>query len=243
MRRFSLLRTIDLHHDGTVALSGVAPDGTLYVEESYDEDAWVAQHVIDPAGRIVQTVDEDFGRAQGFSLLPLPDDLMPPGRIQRAGGLRFSGPRLRGLRATDRIDTMVLPLDISTKMALVQSLDLAIPPPLLLGLAESVPLAEAALGDVGTLICRRVRFAYGLTTPVTGPDGLPYDYDTHTLYFTQWLPPDADAADLLADFREALPQCVPWHPVDCLAHKDRLLVADAGDGQRPSRVQILSAIG
>ncbi len=59
--------------------------------------------------------------------------------------LNFAGPRHRGMRAPERTLDLVRPLSIQEKMALIDRFRLDVPPPLLLGIAESYVLAETPI--------------------------------------------------------------------------------------------------
>ena len=170
---------LPLRHPADCDLLGVGTDGTLYVEEIIDDGDRVVQHVVNPAGDIVASVDD---AAPGpFVPLTLPPDAIRARSPRDTIALNFSGPRLRGLCEHDRVQELVQPLTMPDRMALVERLKLDVLPPHVLGLAESYVLAEAALTPVLFVVCRRVRIVYRLNEPRRERDGTPYDYDTVTV--------------------------------------------------------------
>jgi hypothetical protein len=226
---------LPLAHHGDCALLGLTPALEVYAEEIYGADGWLAQRALRFDGSVSAQMDEQAGQAP----LSLPAVLTAPQPPRHTLALNFSGPRWRGLRATDRIDDMVYPLPLAAKISLVKRLGLDLPPPLLLGLAESRVLAEAALAPGCWLVCRRVRLAYALAQPRRDHDGLPYDYDTLPLYLLHGWLPDGDSGDLLPDAAfGGPPGAALRRPLDCLAAHGWLLVADGGTPEQRAAVHI-----
>ncbi len=237
---------LPLQHHGDCTLLGVVPgdpadpsgaaDCTIYVEEIYDEDGKLAQHALTLDGRLLATVDEGSGDTD---LHPLD---LPPQRIKPQTGwhtmaLNFAGPRHRGLRAPERTLDLVRPLTIAEKMALIDRFRLDVPPPLLLGVAESYVLAETPIcAPTLYFVCRRVRFAVALTEERTDADGQPYDYDTQVVYLAHFYERDQEPewSDILAD-ATSIPLS---RPMDCLLVKDRLFIADGGADDRLSAIHV-----
>ncbi len=235
---------LPLQHNGDCMLLGVLPgdppdasDCAIYVEEIYDEDGKLAQHALALDGSLLATVDEDS--SDDVELRPLE---LPPGLIKSQTGwhtmaLNFAGPRHRGLRAPERTLDLVRPLSIAEKMALIEHFKLDVPPPLLLGIADSYVLAETPI-HAPTLyfVCRRVRLAVALTEERTDADGQPYDYDTRVVYLAHFYERDHEPewSDILA-----ASTAMPLHrPMDCLLVKDRLFIADGGAGDHLSAIHV-----
>jgi hypothetical protein len=232
------IKTIDLHYDGDCHLLGVTPDLTIYVEEVYTPDAWIAQHRISPGGDIVTSVDEQGGEVE-IQPLRLPADLVEPQPVWQTAGLNFTGPRLRGLREPERAASVVQPIEIGDKIVLVERLNLPVMPPLLLGLAESYVVAEAALHPPRWyVVCRRIRLAYALTEARMDSDGLPYDYDSLELYAAHLV--DLEQADdlRLLNALDGLPGPALHRPMDCVIVNDHLVIADGGGDSQRNRVHL-----
>lgn len=231
------LTTLPLRHHGDCSLLGVTPDGTIYAEEVYDDDGWVAQHELRPDGSFVRSVDEDHGTAQDIRPLDLPDDAIPSKTCWRTMPLNFAGPRHRGLREPERVLDLVRSLSIDEKLALISKSRLNLPPPMLLGMAESYVLAETEIVRPNLyFVCRRIRLAYALPQLVPDADGQPYDYDTQVMYLAHFheFGDDLRLLDLLADLTD-----VPLHrPMDCLRIGDRLYIADGGADDRLSAIHV-----
>jgi hypothetical protein len=227
--------TLKLRHHGDCKILGITPDMTLYVEEIYGDDDWLAQHAVTLDGQFTQSVDDQHGQTTYFAPLHLPDDLIRPAPITTSEALNFTGPRQRGLREPERVQEVVRPLTVATKMQIIQQLGLDLAPPLLLGIAESTVIAEAMLPPL--LVCRRLRLAYALITPQQDTDGQHYDYDTHVLYVAHRY--ETDDSELPPEIVFAgLPGVTLLRPMDCLAFNDYLFVADGGTPQRHSHIHI-----
>lgn len=234
---------LPLLHSGDCTLLGVLPDVdsgaadcTIYAEEIYDEDGKIAQHALALDGSLLATVDEGSDETD---LHPLD---LPPQRIKPQTGwhtmaLNFAGPRHRGLRAPERTLDLVRSLTLPEKMALIERFRLDVPPPLLLGIADSYVLAETPIHAPELyFVCRRVRLAIALTEEQIDADGQPYDYDTQVIYLAHFYQRDQEPelTDVLADLN-----ALPLHrPMDCLLVKDRLFIADGGAGDRLSAIHV-----
>lgn len=237
--RLTHVHTFSLRHTGDCSLIGYSPGADrLYLEESYGADGWLAQSAYALDGTLSASVDEDFGRVRTLTPLPVPADLVRPGRVWATMKLNFTGARQRGRRALERIDDLVRPLTLPDKIALVARLGLAILPPQLLGLAESYVLAEAALRPQLFVVCRRLRFAYVFPDTRTDSDGSPYDYDTHVVHTVHLIDLHDDAEPALTDLLAPFGGVTLRRPLDCLLHDHRLIVAEGGDGQQPGCVHI-----
>lgn len=225
---------LELHHTGDCRLLGVSPAGDVYVEEIYGDDDWFAQHHFDVTGDTIASVDENGGAVADVGPLTLPDDLVKPGPVQAMTGLNFVGPRLRGMRETDRVSDMALSLSVADKMALAQTLGLGMP----LGLGESRVLAEAVLEDGVYFVCRRVRFLVALPETRHDSAGEPYDYDSVTRYIGHSAHPDDDPTTGLVDALAGWRGVRLHRPMDCLVHNGRFYIADGGDESRRSGIHI-----
>ncbi len=225
------LFTVTLSHAGDCTLLGVTLDGTIYAEEMYSDDGWLAQHHISADGQIIASVDEHSGTHVPFIPLALPDHVVKPARVWNAMALNFSGARHRGLRALERVDAVVHPLSVADKFALVERLKLMTPAPSVIGLAESYVIAEAeVIRREWSIVCRRLRFAYALAEPLNDSDGLPYDYDTRVLHVIHGYQRDDDIESSKA-WLDGLPGLDIQRPMDCVIVGDRLYIADGGDIQ------------
>lgn len=229
---------LTLAHNGDCGLLGIAPGPVVYVEEFYGDDGWLAQCALRLDGTVIAQMDEAHGARAGAPPLELPANLVKPASANHTRRLNFSGPRWRGLRAEERIDDMVFPLPVAAKMALAQRAQLDVPPPLLLGIAESRVLAETQLGPDCWLVCRRLRLAYALPQPRRADDGAPYDYDSCVLHLAHIWTPDDDG-ELLTDAALAgLPGVQLHRPLDCLAAYGCLALADGGAPDRLAALHV-----
>lgn len=216
----------------------MSADGTLYVEEMYG-DGWLAQHALAHDGTRVASVDEDEGARHHVTPLELPPDLVRPQRGWHSAALNFAGPRHRGLREAERVADLVRPVSVADKMALAGQHQLEIPPPMILGLAESFVLAEAALNPPHSyLVCRRVRFAYAMATVCTDAENQPYDYDTFVVYWAHVYHRERDEASALPAPDTRLQGVTLNRPMDCLLHGDQLVIADGGDARTRARLHL-----
>ncbi|MDX2162688.1 MAG: hypothetical protein SF162_15315 [bacterium] len=234
------LRTIDLLYTGDCSILGVMPDGAVYAEEMYGDDGWLAQHEIDPSGQVVRTVDERSGSALPIQPLDVPESAKVPARGWHTMPLNYAGPRHRGLRGLERVDELVQTLSIPDKIALIARLRLSIPPPMLIGLAESYVLSEAEiLHPDWFIVCRRVRFAHALPERQTDADGQPYDYDTRPLYIAHAVNrADDETTPRTGIFEPISPEL--HRPLDCVISGSRLYISDGGDSAtgRTSKIHI-----
>ncbi|HVU11577.1 MAG TPA: hypothetical protein VHD90_09875 [Phototrophicaceae bacterium] len=227
--------TLTLKHPGDCSLLGVSPDETIYAEEVYGENAWVAQHALTSGSTLIESVDEAEG-TQEIQPLDLPDGTILSKSGWQTMALNFAGPRHRGLREPERIGDLVRPLDIQEKMALARRLRLDLPPPALLGLAESYVLAETRITPPNLyFVCRRLRLAIALPQAKLDADGQPYDYETRVLYLAHFY----DGSEIpFGKLFENLTD-VPLHrPMDCLLVGSKLYIADGGDSERLSTIHI-----
>lgn len=153
--------------------------------------------------------------------------------------LNFTGARHRGLRSLDRLDDVIHPFTVPEKFALAGMLKLEVPPPLLLGLAESYVLAEASVISPHLfLICRRMRIAFAFPEERIDDNGQPYDYDTHVLYAAHFYETSSDEPPGIIDSLRGLDGASLCRPMDCLIYGDRLLIADGGSDDRQSAVHM-----
>lgn len=220
--------TIPLDFDAPAEVLGIAPDGTLYVEEFYD-DTWIRQHIIGPGLQRHDTRDE---QSPGFRPLNIPAELtrtsstFPP--------LTFdTGAFPQGNRVDSRVDDLVYPLDIAQKMALSERLGLQIPPPLLIGLLRSHIHSVTDFDETTIIICRRITVACALASPETALDGTLLTYTSASLQVLQHInrhsPPDVTSLD-----GEIHAQGLT-HPLQALYHQQRLYVVNQG---QPTSIRI-----
>lgn len=238
----SPLFSVDLHHAGDCSILGIGENGTVYAEELYGDDGWLAQHKIAPDGTIQTSVDEQEGRALPFIPLALPTQLIAPSRVWNTMSLNYAGPRHRGLRGLERVDELVRSLSINEKMAMISRLGLTIPPPMLIGLAESYVISEAqVIHPDWYIVCRRVRFAVALGEERTDRDGLPYDYDTRVLYVAHPFNRGEDEIRPTHGLLDEFFGLTLHRPMDCALVGERLYIGDGGDRDtgRISRIHIL----
>jgi hypothetical protein len=254
MRSFPLryLTSLPLKYAGDCSLIGVRHHQaheiqgdllrwTVYAEEIYGDEGWLAQHALTMTGEFMTSIDEDGGRNQSISPLPLPDDLLKPRPVWNTMKLNYAGPRHRGMREPERLMDILRPISVADKFAIAKRLRLKIAPPMLLGIAESYVLSEALVlhPDV-FFVCRRLRLAYALAEPAVDADDEPYDYDTLVTHSAHYYDRDGDGEPALIDALTALPGVELRRPMDCLIDHDTLFIADAarpGDPQ-PSAIHV-----
>lgn len=219
-----------LDHDGDCRLLGVGPHLTIYAQVLYGDEDWLAQYGLSLDGRMIAAFDENYGAKSIHTPLALPTGSIRPNAVRHTKALNFSGPRLRGLRETERIAEAVRPLALQTKIALTERLKLPIPPPMLLGLAESRVLAEALLAPPNLwLVCRRLRLAYLLPQAQYDVARQPYDYDTVMLHVIHEFVPKLEDDELMPEqLFTTLPGVELQHPMDCMIHEGQLYVAEGG---------------
>lgn len=231
--------TLNLLYTGDCSLLGVSDDLTVYVEEIYTEDCWIAQHAISPDGQFLASMDEQGGANTKVTPLHLPANIAKPHSGWHTMNLNYLGPRHRGMRIAERILDMLKPISIHEKMALVKRMMPNMPVGSILGLAESFVVAEARFAHPHVyMVCRRVRVAYALPEPKISTDNHPYDYDTMVFYITH--PYDkSDTDDVLLDMAfNSLPEVTFLRPMDCLIAHNHLYIADGGQDDAVSRVHI-----
>jgi hypothetical protein len=233
------LTTLQLPHNGDCSLVGVTPDFTIYAEEVYGKDGWLAQHAMTMDGTLLTSVDEAFGSETELEPLPLPNNLIEPKRGWSTMALNFSGPRHRGLRGPERLDDLVRPFSIQEKLALVKQLELDILPPMLLGLAESYVLAEAPVIPPNLfIVCRRLRLAFALPEEKEDETNERYDYDTLVLFAAHFVDLAAEQEPTLSDVLMGLAGTPLFRPMDCLICKGHLFIADGGSEERHSAIHV-----
>lgn len=231
--------TISLQYNEDCNILGVTPERKLYVEESYSPDAWIAQHLYQLDGTHIKSVDEDFGKNTALSPLDLPPTLIRPKPGWHCMSLNFTGPRHRGLRGPERIVETVRSLAIQSKMAFAERFNLQLPPPMILGLAESYITSEIELIRPHLyFVCRRVRIAYALPKQQFDSDGEPYDYDTKVIYLAHFYDKDHGFDPPIDSYFDALPDIQLNRPMDCLLYDNHLIIADGGNGIISSRIHI-----
>ena len=233
----SYITSLPLKHNGDCCLLGVTPDLTIYAEEIYGDEGWVAQHALRLDGEYEQSIDEVYGINEATQPLDLPGTLIKSQTCWQTMALNFAGPRHRGLRGAERVVDLVRPLTIQEKMALVKQMQLDVLPPLVLGLGESYVLAEAMLVRPNLyFVCRRLRIAFALPEEQLDIDQQPYDYDTLVLYLAHFYDRGEELSftNLLLNLTE-----VPLHrPMDCLRVGDHLFIADGGAEDRLSAIHV-----
>jgi hypothetical protein len=238
------LTTLPLKHQGQCGLLGVTPDLTVYVEELHGPDERLAQYALRLDGSILQAAEESADAAIPLHPVTLPPDAIRPQTGKQTTALHYSGPRLRGLRTAERVDDLVYPLPVPLKMRLVQQHGLDIPPPLLLGLAESYVLAEAPLRPPDVfVVCRRIRLAYALPETHLDEDNQPCDYDTLTFHIAHPYDRAGDDDGPLAALANDLPGAPLHQPTDCLICAGHLFIADSGQGDALNAVHIWRITG
>lgn len=225
--------TYDLLYAGDCKLLGVTDNGDIYVEELYGDDDWLAQHHILTNEGIVETVDEAEGNNLNIKVFELPEGLIQPRAKPCCPQLQFSGARLRGLRADERIAELVQPLSIEDKIELTEFMEWDIEPLQLIGIAESVILSHTKVSEKSTIVCRRVRIAYQLAKPE-----VTHDYDSMDVYLLHEYQPEDDPMPELVDCLNDIDDVVLLRPMDCLFHMGRLYVADGGEDDDVSAIHI-----
>jgi len=234
--------TIDLHHEGDCGLMGVTRDLTIYAEEYYTTDWWICQHRLTLNG-IIESIDEDFGRVRQVSPLVLPEVVAHTQPGWHTKTLNFSGARHRGMREAERVGDVVRELTVSEKMLVAERLNLPVPPPMILGLAESYVFSEAAIVyPQWFMVCRRLRVAYRLPEVRYDTDQQPYDYDSRVLYVAHLYDKSALRELALAELIDTLPGASLYRPTDCIAAYGHLIIADSGGTSRKNRVHVWQII-
>lgn len=226
------LSTIPLAIAPSCALLGITPNGNIITECYFDDTDDVAQYHIP-----INTNNADNITPMLNPIMDKPLDLKSPNWVTDHP-LNKTGLRLRGLRETDRLDGWVEPIPIMEKMPLVPKLGLNITPMQLLGIAESTVLSTCHLNDNISLVCRRVRLAYALPTPINDENGIPYDYDTHTLYLAHPYNNETDTAPPLQQCLQPIDSIHLHTPQDCLRHEDKLIILDCGNEETTVRLII-----
>ena len=232
--QFQIQHRFRLSHVSDVSLLAATEDAA-WVEEMYG-DLWVAQHQVDFEAGVIASADEDEGRATHLKPLDIPPEAFAPRRAWAALNLNLAGARQRGLREEDRLTDVLRPLSVADKFAVADWL--GVPAPALLGLAERYVLAECPLtAPDDLLLCLRLRFAVAVPRH-TEPDGFACDYESRVGYVMQRWHAGDDAPPFEASLN-GLPGVPVHRPMDIQRLGDRLLVAEGGDGERPSALCVL----
>lgn len=228
------LWTADLFYSDECSVIGVDPErGDILIEE-VDQDDLLTRYRIDRMGKRRVVVDEH--RGDNLAALPIPVSLIGPNQ-PTAHSLNFVAGRWRGLREQEGLLQQVLSLPIVSKMDILKYLNLDIPPMLLLGLVESRVLSSVICTQPSSeIVCRRVRLAYALSEPRYAGDGLPYDYDTVTLYIAHFTDTNKSPEDGIADALRGFGGISLTAPVDCLSYENQLYILDSGLQQRSNRL-------
>ena len=234
MQTVNHLCTIPLQYTGICHILAVTDQQTIIVEEYY-ANHFVAQHHIEPPDRFIITTDEKHGQS---CLVPIPTpagSAVPPTTNPIPKLEHRTGAPQHGIRADDRIDSLVYPLTMSDKIRLAEQVPVPAPPPMLIGLSESRVLSNLTLPNDHRLICRHLRLAYALMTEKTLPSGQRINYNTVTIHRLQFLPDDESFTPLTLT---GLYTDEHLHrPTQCMRHGDRIYIADSG-GDQPNRVHI-----
>ncbi len=240
---FEFIISLPLAHTGDCSLIGIAADLTIYAEEMYGEDGWLAQYALKLDEKTVTSSDENSGMNRDFEMLRLPTDLVRSQPCKHTSALNFGGARHRGMREPERIAELVRPLTIQTKMTLIERLKLNIMPPMLLGVAESYVLAEAPLISPNVfMVCRRLRLAYILPQAKYAADHQPYDYDTLVLYIAHDYNPHVDDEIPPERALAGLPGVQLRRPMDCIVRDQHLFIADGGTVTNSGTAEQVSTI-
>lgn len=222
-----------LPSSGEIALLGATADSTI-LAETFDADAEEAlRWHIRADGQLTERIAEADSR-----FAELPPDLVPPQHVPPGHPWNFSGARWRGMREADRVSALVQPLTIMEKMPLIVRMGQALTPMQLLGIAENRLLARATFPAGDGVLCRMIRLAYALTSVQQDADGLPYDYDTATLYLIHGYDPAADELPSIGECLGDFAGVAVLRPMDCLFHQGRLIVADGGAAGGRCRVLV-----
>ena len=236
-------KTLTLPHQGDCSLIAITPQDELLVEEAYSEsanDIWMAQHRLSLHGDLLETVDEDWGRHHNLTPLPIPEGSYTPQPVwHTTRALNFRGPRHRGMREEERVQDMVVSLNMAEKMALLGHFHLDMPPPMLLGVAESYVVAEAVLQRPDLyIVCRRIRLAVALPDIRIDEEQHPYNYDTHVFYIAHWFDRSLPREPSLADLLTTLPGPDFYRPMDCILTPALLCIADGGGTERQNYLHL-----
>lgn len=221
LTKFFHKTTLDLKIADDSVLLGLSASGDMFIE-TYQDDALTTYQVTQTNVQIVTQVPSNL-------TMPIQPSDHP---------LNKTPLRLRGMRETDRISDWITPLPIIEKMPLMPKLGLSITPMQLLGMVGSTVLSTCQLQGNTMLVCRRVRLAYALPTPQNDADGIPYDYDTHTLYLTHEYKTKTDEAPPLHECFDPIDGITLHTPHDCLRHDDNLIILDSGTDNTPAKVHI-----
>lgn len=241
-------KTLVLPHRGDCGLLAITSEGKLLVEEVYGDAAgdgngnevWMAQHRCSLDGEVLESVDEAWGEHQGLTPLTIPPGSDVPQPVWHSSkALNFRGPRHQGMREEERVQDMVVSLNVAEKMALISHYNLPIMPPQLLGIAESYVIAEAMLQRPDLyIVCRRIRLAVAMPEVRFDDDQQPYNYDTQVFYLAHWFDRSLAREPSLADLLYTLPGAEFHRPMDCILTPTLLCIADGGGTLRQNCVHL-----
>ncbi len=239
--RLTYVRAIPLKHYGDAALLGVDPaQKTIYSEEIYDDDAWMARHVHGYDGTKVDSSDEDHGKTVSPRFIDAPPEAIRSTSGWHTQSLNFHGPRHRGMREDERIIGTVRSISMMAKMRLIEHLGLDVPPPRILGLAESYVMAEIEIvRPRHYIVCRRFRLAYALPQIQHDASGQPYDYDTTIFYLLHAF--DNQLMDIETPIEtalEGLPGPTLKRPMDCLMADGHIFAVEGGTTGSPATIHL-----
>lgn len=235
--RFKLNKRISLKHKGECFILGVSTDRKIYVEEFYDE-TFAAQHEINFDGKILNSIDENFGRNM-ITPLKVPDDSITP-HTPFEHPLNHSGLRYRGLREEEKVMEWVQALPVMNKLPLLQALNITTPPMMIFGIAESRVLSQTFLDETTQIICRRIRLLRALPEIQKDADSMPYDYDTISFSILHTYDIETDEYPSLHEALQSQPEL--QSPQDCLYIGNRLIVSHNGDSEKLSAIYIYDEI-
>jgi hypothetical protein len=231
------LTSLSLAHNGDCRLLGVSGDLTIYAEEVYGDDGWMAQHALRMDGTRLALIDEDDGKNTSVEPIALPDDLVRPNTGWHTMDLNFMGARHRGIRREERISDVAQPLSLEDKALVAGRLNITAPT--VLGLAESYVLAEIGLVHPNLfLVCRRLRVLYALQEEHSDAQHQSYDYDSRVLYVAHLFDRSQVVSPTLRESFAPLAGVSLQRPMDCLLAFNHLFVADGGEGERISQVHV-----
>ncbi len=231
--------SISLMHREECGLLGVAPDLTMYVEAFYEDAA--VRAILLPDGTLHTEPRHSHNGSAALTgrYTPPPDAKKPTSSSKATQPLNYTGARHRGLRELERISEAVRPISLPSKMALVDHLRLGVPPPHVLGVAESYVLSEAVIAPSVYVVCRRIRIAYALPQTHYDDEKQPYDYDTLTLHIAHLYDPITQDDEIsIEQAFSGLDGIIPHHPVDCVMQSGHLFILEGGTPQTDATMHI-----
>lgn len=225
--------TCHLSHRHTVRLSGMIDAAFIGVTAA--QSVIMAGYDAQDAAHYASVVDD--GQVNPITVVP---EINTEPDAAAGQWWHRVGARWRGLRESDRLADLVEPLTIMQKMTLIEQLGLNIPPPLLMGIAESRVHSAVMITPACVFVCRTVRLAVALPASQTDETGLIYDYDTIPLYLGH-----IDDPDNPTDLVELVSRPMVWRrPLECLVNAGHLFVLDVPeDGDSPAvHIQAIDVI-